>query len=35
VSCPLCNNCGLASLLDDALGAFFATLRRKTLADLL
>jgi len=35
VSCPLCNNCGLASLLDDALGAFFATLRTKTLADLL
>jgi Rrf2 family nitric oxide-sensitive transcriptional repressor len=34
-SCPLTSNCSLASVLDEALGAFFATLRRKTLADLL
>ncbi len=34
-SCPLYPNCRLAGALDEALGAFFETLRRKTLADLL
>lgn len=34
-SCPLYTNCRLAGALDEALGAFFETLRRKTLADLL
>ena len=34
-SCPLYVNCGLARTLDDALGAFFTSLRSRTLADLL
>jgi Rrf2 family protein len=34
-SCPLYQSCNLAAALDDALGAFFDSLRRKTLADLI
>lgn len=34
-SCPLYMNCNLAQAFDDALGAFFAALRKRTLADLL
>lgn len=34
-SCPLTGNCVLADSLDEALGAFFASLQRTTLADLL
>ncbi|HEX6316149.1 MAG TPA: Rrf2 family transcriptional regulator, partial [Gemmatimonadaceae bacterium] len=34
-SCPLTPSCSLATVLDEALGAFFEALRRKTLADLL
>ncbi len=34
-SCPISPGCGLASALDDALGAFLAVLDRRTLADLL
>lgn len=35
LSCPLAPNCRLAGALDDALGAFFVALDRKSLADLL
>ena len=34
-SCPLYRSCNLAQAFDEALGAFFATLRQRTLADLL
>jgi len=34
-SCPLHQNCALGTAFNDALGAFFATLRQHTLADLL
>jgi Rrf2 family protein len=34
-SCPLWVSCRLAEAFDDALGAFFAALRTRTLADLL
>jgi Rrf2 family transcriptional regulator, nitric oxide-sensitive transcriptional repressor len=34
-SCPLYQNCALGNAFNDALGAFFATLRQHTLADLL
>ena len=34
-SCPLRDNCDLAGAFDDALGAFFGVLQRKTLEDLL
>ena len=32
--CPIAPACALASVLDDALGAFFAVLEKSTLADL-
>lgn len=34
-SCPLTPACSLATTLDEALGAFFASLQRRTLADLI
>jgi Rrf2 family nitric oxide-sensitive transcriptional repressor len=34
-SCPLTGNCALADSLDQALGAFFASLQRQTIADLI
>ena len=34
-SCPIYMNCNLAHAFDEALGAFFAALRKRTLADLL
>jgi Rrf2 family transcriptional regulator, nitric oxide-sensitive transcriptional repressor len=34
-SCPLYFKCNLAQAFDEALGAFFATLRQRTLADLI
>lgn len=34
-TCPLTPACSLASTLDDALGAFFTSLQRRTLADLI
>lgn len=34
-SCPLTPSCSLATTLDEALGAFFAALKRRTLADLI
>jgi Rrf2 family protein len=34
-SCPLTGNCALADCLDQALGAFFASLQRQTIADLI
>jgi Rrf2 family nitric oxide-sensitive transcriptional repressor len=34
-SCPLTGNCALAASLDEALGAFFASLQRTTIADLI
>jgi Rrf2 family nitric oxide-sensitive transcriptional repressor len=33
--CPLTGNCDLAGTLDEALGAFFGVLQKKTLADLI
>ncbi|HEX9563050.1 MAG TPA: Rrf2 family transcriptional regulator [Gemmatimonadaceae bacterium] len=35
VSCPLTSDCALARALDEALGAFFAVLQQRTLADLI